>query len=84
MVQNSTQKSKQGYSFTNDGLNRLTYRDDKSYSTAWVDMVNLKINYAWWTKEIHNWIQEFEFTKIGKQGNRKFYEHLLSSWRKVV
>ena len=38
MVWNSTQKSKQGYAFTYDGLNRLTSGDHKSYATtAWVD-----------------------------------------------
>ena len=37
MVWNTTQKTKQGYGFTYDGLNRLTLGDHKSYTTVWVD-----------------------------------------------
>ena len=37
MVWNTTQKTKQGYGFSYDGLNRLTYGDHKSYTTAWID-----------------------------------------------
>ncbi len=40
MVWNSTQKTKQGYAFTYDGLNRLTLGDHKDYTTAWVDNNN--------------------------------------------
>ena len=35
MVWNSTQKSKQGYGFTYDGINRLTLGDYKYYSGGW-------------------------------------------------
>jgi hypothetical protein len=37
MIWNSDQKSKQGYRFTYDGLNRLTLGDYKYYSGAWYD-----------------------------------------------
>lgn len=37
MVWNSVQKSKQGYGFTYDGLNRLTLGDYKYYSGGWND-----------------------------------------------
>jgi len=40
MVWNSTQKSKQGYGFTYDGLNRLTLGDHKDYNSGWVDNNN--------------------------------------------
>jgi len=40
MVWTSTNKTKRGYAFTYDGLNRLTYGDFKGYNTAWVDSTN--------------------------------------------
>jgi len=40
MVWTSTNKTKRGYAFTYDGLNRLTYGDFKGYNSAWVDSTN--------------------------------------------
>ena len=37
MVWTSKNKTKRGYAFTYDGLNRLTLGDFKGYNTAWVD-----------------------------------------------
>ena len=37
MVWNSTGKTKQGYGFTYDGLNRLTLGDHKTYISLWID-----------------------------------------------
>jgi RHS repeat-associated protein len=37
MVWNTTQKSKQGYGFTYDGLSRITLGDHKSYSSSWTN-----------------------------------------------
>ena len=42
MVWTSTNKTKRGYAFTYDGLNRLTYGDFKGYNTAWVDSTNFE------------------------------------------
>jgi len=40
MVWTSTNKTKRGYGFNYDGLNRLTLGDFKGYNTAWVDSSN--------------------------------------------
>jgi RHS repeat-associated protein len=40
MVWNSDGKSKRGYSFTYDGLNRLLAGDHKKYTTSWGDSLN--------------------------------------------
>ena len=44
MVWTSKNKTKRGYAFTYDGINRLTLGDFKGYNTAWVDSTAFEEN----------------------------------------